>query len=61
MLTILNGLLKNIGYEEHRDENDLTKCLRQFAAKWACFLGDRDCEMEANLKLKDYLKNPVQE
>jgi len=58
MLKILNDLLKEIGYEEAPEDNDLTKCLRQEAAKWACILDDPRCREVAKTKLKNYLKNP---
>jgi len=58
MLKILNGLLREIGYEEAPKDNDLTKCLRQEAAKWACILDDPRCKEMAKTKLRNYVKNP---
>lgn len=39
-------------------ENDLTKCLRQEIAKWACTLEYNKCLSVANYKLEMYLKDP---
>lgn len=58
MLNILNGVLEKIGYEENPKDDDLIKCLRQEAAKWACLLDDPHCKVIANMKLRKYLKNP---
>jgi len=55
MRNILHELLGKIGYTENIHENDLIKCLRQEAAKWACILGDSDCNSNATFKLKQHL------
>jgi len=55
MRNILHKLLGNIGYIENFNDNDLIKCLRQEAAKWACILGDSDCKSNAIFKLKQHL------
>ena len=54
----LNGLLINIGYDEKPEDNDLTKCLRQEAAKWMCFFRDSFCQEVAMNKLNNHLENP---
>jgi len=53
----LDPLLDKIGYEEHSEDNSLTKCLRQEAAKWACALGDDKCQSEAKALLNNHLSN----
>jgi len=58
MHTFLPSLLKKIGYQEKPDENDLTKCLRQEVAKWACALGNSDCRSNAIAKLEWHFANP---
>jgi len=47
-------------YEEHPMENDLTKCLRQEIARWACILEyhNSECLTKAYNKLKQHLQNP---
>jgi len=58
MRRILPILFKKIGYQEIPDENDLTKCLRQEIAKWACVLGDSDCRIIATSRLEWHFTNP---
>ncbi|KYQ50501.1 Aminopeptidase N [Trachymyrmex zeteki] len=58
MRRILPTVFKKIGYKEIPNENDLTKCLRQEIAKWACVLGDSDCRNNAKSKLEWHLANP---
>ncbi|XP_067212157.1 aminopeptidase Q-like isoform X2 [Linepithema humile] len=61
MRNILNRVLEIIGYDEKPNESDLTKCLREEAAKWACIIGAAKCRENATLHLIKYLKNPVQD
>ncbi|XP_029162774.1 aminopeptidase N-like [Nylanderia fulva] len=56
---ILRALLKKIKYEEIDDTDQLRICLRQEAARWACFLGVIDCKEEANKKLEQHLLDPT--
>ncbi|KYN22305.1 Aminopeptidase N, partial [Trachymyrmex cornetzi] len=58
MRKILPTLFKKIGYQEIPNENDLTKCLRQEIAKWACVLGDSDCRINATSRLEWHFTNP---
>lgn len=51
ILDILPSLLKNIGYEEHRRDNSMTKSLRLLATKWSCKLGHVECNAAATAKL----------
>ncbi|XP_072754254.1 glutamyl aminopeptidase-like [Anoplolepis gracilipes] len=53
--TVLKDLLRKIEYEDHSMDNDLTKCLRQEAIKWACLLGDFNCQNIAIYKLMKYI------
>lgn len=55
---LLANSLKKLGYEEHPMENDLTKCLRQEIAKWACTFGHSECLYVAKFKLEQHFKNP---
>ncbi|XP_029155143.1 aminopeptidase N-like isoform X2 [Nylanderia fulva] len=57
--TILHELLAKIKYEEIDDADELRICLRQEAAKWACFFGDITCMEEANNKLKQHLHDSI--
>ncbi|KAM0731061.1 Aminopeptidase N [Formica fusca] len=52
---MLSGLLAQIGYQENPNDDDLTKCLRQEAAKWACTLGLPDCINTARRQLHQYI------
>nr|XP_012232602.1 PREDICTED: aminopeptidase N-like [Linepithema humile]XP_012232603.1 PREDICTED: aminopeptidase N-like [Linepithema humile]XP_012232604.1 PREDICTED: aminopeptidase N-like [Linepithema humile] len=61
MRNILNRVLEIIGYDEKPNESDLTKCLREEAARWACIIGVAKCRETATLHLIKYLKNPVQD
>ncbi|XP_029162710.1 aminopeptidase N-like [Nylanderia fulva] len=54
----LNGVFKRIKYEEIDDSDDFRKCLRQEAARWACFFGDITCKEKANNKLKQHIEDP---
>ncbi|XP_029173558.1 endoplasmic reticulum aminopeptidase 2-like isoform X2 [Nylanderia fulva] len=57
---ILHNVLELIKYEEIDDIDELkTICLRQEAAKWACFLGDINCKKTVNNKLKQHLQDPT--
>ncbi|XP_070169666.1 aminopeptidase N-like [Polyergus mexicanus] len=58
MQSILYKVLQELVYEEISNEEDFRKRLRQEAAKWACFFGDRICKDTANLNLKRHLANP---
>ncbi|XP_029672004.1 glutamyl aminopeptidase-like isoform X2 [Formica exsecta] len=53
---MLRFLLRNINYEEDSEENDLTKCLRQEAIKWACILNDLNCQMVAHDRLLERIQ-----
>ncbi|XP_029166548.1 thyrotropin-releasing hormone-degrading ectoenzyme-like [Nylanderia fulva] len=55
----LHKLLERIKYEEIDDIDRLRICLRQEAARWACFLGDIDCQKEAKNKLEHHLQDPT--
>lgn len=58
MQEILNVLLRKLEYEEVSNEDNLRKCLRQKAAKWACSLDDRKCKETASHNLRRHLANP---
>ncbi|XP_029164199.1 uncharacterized protein LOC114935513 [Nylanderia fulva] len=51
-------VLERIKYEEINDTDQLRICLRQEAARWACFLGDITCMKVANMKLKQHCEQP---
>ncbi|XP_029157919.1 aminopeptidase N-like isoform X1 [Nylanderia fulva] len=57
IITILHELLAKIKYEEIDDADELRICLRQEAARWACFFGDITCMEEAKNKLELHIKN----
>ncbi|XP_029169374.1 uncharacterized protein LOC114939264 [Nylanderia fulva] len=56
---ILRALLERIKYEEIDDRDQLRICLRQEAARWACFLDDLNCKEVANRKLEHHLLDPT--
>ncbi|KAL6258107.1 hypothetical protein P5V15_010024 [Pogonomyrmex californicus] len=56
---LLGTLLQKIGYEEKDNDNNLVKCLRQEAVRWACILGDRECKKVAEFQLQLHLLNPI--
>jgi len=58
MRKIVAGVLMKIKYDDDAGEDDLIKCLRQEAAKWACILGDVLCKQTAKFQLQRYLENP---
>ncbi|XP_029176633.1 aminopeptidase N-like [Nylanderia fulva] len=58
MRAIMINVLRKIGFEEIDDNDELRKCLRQEAARWACFLDDINCKKKANNKLKQHIKDP---
>ncbi|XP_029172398.1 aminopeptidase N-like, partial [Nylanderia fulva] len=55
---ILNSVLRRFNYQEIDASDDLRKCLRQEAARWACFLGDFTCKKHANNILKQHIIKP---
>ncbi|XP_012228236.2 glutamyl aminopeptidase-like [Linepithema humile] len=57
LLNLLVSLFDQIGYDAKPNEDKLTECLREEAAKWACLLGDVDCKTNANQKLDWHLQN----
>lgn len=57
MLSILNGLLSNIGYEDDPNDDKITKVMRGIALKWACNLSDSECIRLADLKLQHRMIN----
>ncbi|XP_025270275.1 puromycin-sensitive aminopeptidase-like protein, partial [Camponotus floridanus] len=59
LIEILDGLIKNVGYEENPDEDDLTKLQRTKALKWACTLGHSECKRMATVKLNEHFENPI--
>jgi len=56
----LSTSLEILGFDERPMENDLTKCLRQEIARWACILEyyNSECLTKAYNKLKQHLENP---
>ncbi|XP_029167151.1 aminopeptidase N-like [Nylanderia fulva] len=56
---MLNELLEKIKYEEIDDADELRICLRQEAARWACFFGHIICMREAENKLEQHLQDPI--
>ena len=54
----LKWLLGYIGYDETLNDDDLTKCLIQEAAKWMCLFNNTTCQKNAKNKLNDQLENP---
>ncbi|EFN66878.1 hypothetical protein EAG_02990 [Camponotus floridanus] len=59
MLKLLEGLIKNVGYEEDPTENDLMKLKRIGALKWACTFGHSECKKMATVKLNEYFADPT--
>ncbi|XP_025268278.1 aminopeptidase N [Camponotus floridanus] len=59
MLKLLEGLIKNVGYEEDPTENDLIKLKRIGALKWACTFGHSECKKMATVKLNEYFADPT--
>ncbi|XP_029160653.1 glutamyl aminopeptidase-like [Nylanderia fulva] len=55
ILKILNDVLERIGYEEHSEEDDLIKCLREEVVKWACTFKHPKCLQMAKYKLEQHL------
>lgn len=58
MLSLLNGLLQNIGYDENPTDDDMRKALRLLATWWTCKLGYGECRKYAYFKLKKHLEDP---
>ena len=60
MRKILSALLEKLQYNEDVSSTNtynLTVCLRQEAAKWACLFNDPSCLRKANFQLDMYLAN----
>lgn len=57
MGNILYYVLQKIGYDEDFVDNDLSKCLIQEAAKWACIFELPDCINTAHRKLIQHLED----
>jgi len=58
MRFILRPLLSELGYTDNSDDDDIKKCLRQEAARWACTFGDLNCQHIATDLLQKHLKYP---
>ncbi|KAL6262284.1 hypothetical protein P5V15_007378 [Pogonomyrmex californicus] len=58
VLHILDGLIKNVGYEENPAEDDFTQLKRANTLKWACNFGHSECKKKATIKLSEFLTNP---
>jgi len=58
MYQMLDGLFKNIGFDEDAKEDYFAKQLTQEAAKWACIIRHSQCIMIAGNKLNQYLATP---
>ncbi|XP_029169202.1 aminopeptidase N-like isoform X2 [Nylanderia fulva] len=54
----LYKVLEIIKYEEIDDTDELRICLRQEAARWACFLDSPTCKKKANDKLEQHIQDP---
>ncbi|XP_029169211.1 endoplasmic reticulum aminopeptidase 2-like isoform X2 [Nylanderia fulva] len=52
-------VLERIKYEEIDDTDELRICLRQEAARWACFLDSPTCKKKANDKLEQHVQDPT--
>nr|XP_012228239.1 PREDICTED: aminopeptidase N-like isoform X2 [Linepithema humile] len=57
LLNLLESVLNKIGYEAQPNEDKLTECLREEAAKWACLFGSTDCREKASVLLDWHLQN----
>ena len=60
MRKILSALLEKLQYNEDVSSTNtynLTVCLRQEAAKWACLFNDPSCIKEATFQLEKHLSN----
>jgi len=51
----LDGLLRNVGYEEDPNEDDIIKLRRFRVTKWACIVGNLECKRMATAKLDHHL------
>ncbi|XP_029158813.1 thyrotropin-releasing hormone-degrading ectoenzyme-like isoform X2 [Nylanderia fulva] len=49
---------KNINFKEYSKNDDLTKCLKQEIAKWACVFDYKECKKRANNDLTRHIKSP---
>ncbi|XP_026824958.1 aminopeptidase N [Ooceraea biroi] len=57
ILDSLNGLVRNIGYEDDSADDGITKLMRGTALTWACTYGDLLCEKRAVYKLSQRIDN----
>lgn len=60
LLTDLNKVIDGTIYEVSEEENFLSICLKQEAARWACILNDTNCMLTANSKLIKHLEHPIE-
>ncbi|XP_071633987.1 uncharacterized protein [Temnothorax longispinosus] len=58
MVGIFDKLLEHVGYEEHPDDDDITKMLRLDVTKWAFTVGHTECKRRAAVKLSEHLADP---
>lgn len=59
-MNMLDALLRNVGYEEHETDKEMTMPLRLLAIKWACEFGHEECRKVAAEKLIAYIHNSEQ-
>lgn len=55
-MDILDGLLKEVGFEQKTEDEHATKSLRLLTIKWACKLGHTKCRENARDNFLKYYK-----
>ncbi|XP_017767294.1 PREDICTED: aminopeptidase N-like [Eufriesea mexicana] len=58
VLDIMDNLIKDVGFDEHRDEEPLDKIKRSQTLQIACDLGHLGCRQIAAVKFMENYKNP---
>nr|XP_034174631.1 aminopeptidase N-like isoform X2 [Osmia lignaria] len=58
ILSIMENLIKTVGYDDNDNEDPLTQFKRHKALYWACYLGHTECKEMATIRLAQYMNNP---
>lgn len=57
--SIFHILFAGIDFDEYPYDDDLTKCLKQEGAKWACIFDLEECIKASNYNLMRHIENPL--
>lgn len=60
-MPIWDGLLNNVGFTEHPDDDDIMKMKRMFAIEWACKIGNQKCREMTSVEMAKLMSESATE